>query len=268
MAHVSADAHWAEVNGWRKDQRALLIARREAATCGARQASSTAITAAIEAGFPMLAGMVIGFCWPFKSEFDARFAIRSFRALAAIAALPEVVAKGSPLRFRKWWPGAAMTPGVWGIPSPTGTAIVVPDALLVPLNGFDAQGYRLGYGGGYFDATLATIRPQPLAIGVGFELARLATIRPQAHDIAMDFIVTEAGLHAPIDGVLTRIDAAACESRARALCDARGLPRRQLHERSYSSPPCYAGEFEGGADDTGAQPGAEVQRADPRGKSV
>ena len=63
----------------------------------------------------------------------------------------------------------------------------------MPLVGFDAQGYRLGYGGGYFDRTLAALARKPLTIGVGFEFARLPTIRPQPHDIPMDFIVTEAG---------------------------------------------------------------------------
>ncbi len=66
--------------------------------------------------------------------------------------------------------------------------------MLIPLVGFDAQGYRLGYGGGYFDRTLAALSPRPRTIGVGFELGRLATIDPQPHDIPFDIIVTEAGI--------------------------------------------------------------------------
>ena len=66
--------------------------------------------------------------------------------------------------------------------------------MLIPLVGFDAAGYRLGYGGGYFDRTLAAMLPRPLAVGIGFELARLSDIRPQAHDMPMDLIVTEAGV--------------------------------------------------------------------------
>jgi 5-formyltetrahydrofolate cyclo-ligase len=61
--------------------------------------------------------------------------------------------------------------------------------------GFDQRGFRLGYGGGYFDRTLAAISPRPLAIGVAFEMARLPDLRPQPHDIPMDFIVTEAGIY-------------------------------------------------------------------------
>jgi 5,10-methenyltetrahydrofolate synthetase len=82
----------------------------------------------------------------------------------------------------------------YGIHIPAQGESLRPDAILMPLNAFDAAGYRLGYGGGYFDRTLAVLEPRPLAIGVGFELARVASIRPQAHDLRMDAIVTEAGV--------------------------------------------------------------------------
>jgi 5,10-methenyltetrahydrofolate synthetase len=71
---------------------------------------------------------------------------------------------------------------------------VHPQALLVPLVGFDAEGYRLGYGAGYYDRTLASFPKTPITIGVGFELCRMNTIFPQPHDIPMDFVITEAGL--------------------------------------------------------------------------
>jgi 5,10-methenyltetrahydrofolate synthetase len=207
---------------------------------------NAAISAHIESGFALLAGMTVGFCWPFQGEFDARFAIRDFRARGAVAALPVVIAKATPLQFRTWWPGAPMTAGVYGIPIPDGTTLVVPDAAIVPMNGFDAQGYRLGYGGGYFDRTLAATMPPSLAIGVSFELARLATIYPQPHDIAMDFVVTEAGIHAVTGGRLARIVAAECSERAQRLCEQRGLPRQRASAAcGYSSPPCHAGEFPG-----------------------
>jgi 5-formyltetrahydrofolate cyclo-ligase len=66
--------------------------------------------------------------------------------------------------------------------------------LLVPLVGFDGRGYRLGYGGGFYDRTLTALSPKPLAIGVGYELGRLATIHPQPHDVPMNALVTEAGV--------------------------------------------------------------------------
>jgi 5-formyltetrahydrofolate cyclo-ligase len=83
-----------------------------------------------------------------------------------------------------------MARGIWNIPIPRERNSVRPTALLVPLVGFDAAGYRLGYGGGYYDRPLATLVPKPLTIGVGYELGRLETIYPQPHDIPMDAIVT------------------------------------------------------------------------------
>jgi 5-formyltetrahydrofolate cyclo-ligase len=240
------DQDWSEIRKWRRQTRAELIAQRVAVDRARRREMNVAISAHIETGFALLAGMTVGFCWPYKGEFDARFAIRHFRGCGAVAALPVVIAKATPLQFRAWWPGAPLTAGVYGIPVPDGTALVVPDATIVPMNGFDAQGYRLGYGGGYFDRTLATTLPQPLAIGVSFECARLATIFPQPHDIAMDFVVTEAGIHAVTGAGLTRISAEECGERARRLCEKRGLPRPRVEPAgSYSSPPCYAGEFPG-----------------------
>ncbi len=246
------DMAWSEIRSWRRQKRAELIAQRVALDSARRRELNVAISAHLETGFALLAGMTVGFCWPFKAEFDARFAIRNFRGRGAAAALPVVIAKATPLQFRAWWPGAPMTSGVYDIPVPDGTALVVPDAAIVPMNGFDAQGYRLGYGGGYFDRTLAATAPRPLAVGVGFEFARLVTIHPQPHDIAMDFVVTEAGIYAVTDAGLKIVSAEECRERARQLCAQRGLPRRRPQAAdSYSSPPCYAGEFPGYCGDTG-----------------
>jgi len=90
-----------------------------------------------------------------------------------------------------------MTKGIWDIPIPKERAVVMPDAVLVPLVGFDPCGFRLGYGGGYFDRTLAAARPRPYAIGLGYEDSVLPTIFPQPHDIPMDLIVTDRGIHRP-----------------------------------------------------------------------
>lgn len=238
---------WNEIKAWRSTRRDELIARRAGLDPGERRRWNERITELLEQGFPMLAGMVVGFCWPYKGEFDARFAIRHWRQRGATAVLPEVVAKGSPLRFRKWWPGAPMAPGVYDIPVPAGTEILLPDAAVVPMTGFDTRGYRLGYGGGYFDRTLAALAPRPLAIGVSYELLRLETIFPQPHDIAMDFVVTEAAVYAADSGSLTPLDDAQCRERAARRLAMRGLPRRQgtQAQGGYSSPACYAHEFPG-----------------------
>jgi 5-formyltetrahydrofolate cyclo-ligase len=120
-----------------------------------------------------------------------------------------------------------MKPAVLGIPVPDGTPVLVPDAVLIPPVGFSDQGWRLGYGGGYFDATLAALSPQPLKIGVAYELSRTPTIFPQPYDVPMDFVVTEAGIHAVEEGGMRRVDAAECARREALILTERGLPRRQ-----------------------------------------
>jgi hypothetical protein len=124
--------------------------------------------------------------------------------------------------------------------------LLVPDAAIVPMNGYDAQGFRLGYGGGYFDRTLQALSPRPLAIGVAFEFARLPSIRPQPHDVPMDFVVTEAGIHVTSEAGMVRVSAGQCGDHVRRLCQERGLPRRRIEvSGTHVSPPCYAGEFPG-----------------------
>jgi len=179
-----------EVKAWRKAERARLLALREAVPEDVRRSRGERITASIVAAFPQLARMTFGFYWPLRGEYDARVVAMHFRKLGARTALPVVVAKAAPLQFRLWWPGAPSTVGVYDLPVPQ-TEVVVPEAVLMPPIGFDAQCYRLGYGGGFFDRTLAALAPQPLKIGVAFELSRIDTIRPQPHDIAMDCVVTE-----------------------------------------------------------------------------
>lgn len=208
---------WTEITAWRKQQRAALLARREALPAAERRAWSEAITAFLEQGFPVLAHKVVGFCWPYKAEFDPRFAMRHFRDRGAVTALPEVVDKHGPLQFSKWWPGAPMRPGVYDIPVPDGTEVVVPEAAIVPMVGFDEMGYRLGYGGGYFDRTLAAIKPRPLAVGVSYEALRLATIHPQPHDVPMNFVVTERGIYRAGAQGLTLISAEACDAMLKEL---------------------------------------------------
>lgn len=176
---------------WRKTMRAELLEKRAAVSRKQHQAWNDAMTGLLVSGFPMLRLMTVSLYWPFQGEFDPRYAIRHFRESGAVAALPVVIEKRAPLQFREWWPGVTTSKGVFDLPVPEGTRVVVPQALLIPPVGFDDRGYRLGYGGGYFDRTLSTISPQPLKIGVAFEMSRLETIYPQAYDIPLDFIVTE-----------------------------------------------------------------------------
>lgn len=183
------------IASWRKTQRIELIARRLAVPDLQRRDWTAAITNFLIEGFPLLHELVVGFCWPYKGEVDPRFAIRELRRLGTRAVLPAVLAKAAPLQFREWAPGVAMTKGVFDLPVPEGTPVLVPQALLMPPIGFDHQAYRLGYGGGYFDRTLAAMESKPLKIGIAFELSRIATIFPQPHDVPMDFLVSERGIH-------------------------------------------------------------------------
>lgn len=212
---------------WRKVKRAELLARRMAVPPAQRRAWNETVTQHLRDGFPLLQQMVVGFCWPYKSEFDARVLIRFLRERGARAALPAVLAKGAPLEFREWWPGVAISRGVFDLPVPQASAVVMPDALLIPPVGFCERGGRLGYGGGYFDRTLATFATQPLKIGVAFELSRIPTIYPQPHDVLMDFIITEAGIHAVEEGGLRRIDPSVCARHAAQIAAHRRLPRGQ-----------------------------------------
>jgi 5,10-methenyltetrahydrofolate synthetase len=238
---------WNEIKAWRKERRAELVARRVALGVDERQGWNDRVSASLEAFVPVAAGTVVGFCWPFKAEIDARFAVRHWREQGAVAALPAVVEKTGPLQFREWWPGAPMKAGVYDIPIPDGTRVLAPDVAIVPMNGFDQHGYRLGYGGGYFDRTIAALEHRVLAIGVTYEALRLPTIYPQVHDIYMDFVVTEAGIYRGGGTSLARLDAATASAQARSLLEQRGLPRQRAAAMpdagGYASPACSAHEI-------------------------
>ena len=149
----------------------------------------------LERSFPGLARCRLAFCWPIKGEYDARHLARTLRARGALTALPVVVAPKTPLIFREWHPGVDMAMGALNIPYPVGSAEIIPQAVLLPMNGWDPQGYRLGYGAGFFDRTLASLAKRPLTIGVTYELAKMDTIHPQSWDIPLDYVVTERGVY-------------------------------------------------------------------------
>jgi len=111
-----------------------------------------------------------------------------------IVALPVVVERGKPVEFWRWRPGARMGRGLWDIPIPLEREVVQPDALIIPLVGFDDACYRLGYGGGYYDRTLAAATRRPYCVGLGYSGGALGTIYPQMHDIPLDMIVSDRTL--------------------------------------------------------------------------
>jgi 5,10-methenyltetrahydrofolate synthetase len=183
----------ADVPAWRKVQRVRLLEARQAIPLEVFQAGSIAIMrAAADVLAPPGAGL-IGCYWPFRREPDCLPYMRDVLRAGGRVALPVVVGRGQPLEFRLWNERTKMAAGVWGILHPAEGPPVVPTALIVPLLGFDDAGYRLGYGAGYYDMTLASHSPRPFTVGVGFESSCLPTIYPQPHDMPLDVIVTESG---------------------------------------------------------------------------
>jgi 5,10-methenyltetrahydrofolate synthetase len=184
-----------DLAAWRKQQRAALIARREAVDAATMNGWRQAMDGHVERGFPGLARGVVALCWPYKNEYDARHLAALLRRKGAVTALPVVVAPRTPLIFREWHPGVALARGPLGIRHPVDTPEVKPTVVLLPMVGFDEAGYRLGYGGGFFDRTLAAMNPKPAVIGVAHELARMKTIYPQPYDMGADYVVTERGIY-------------------------------------------------------------------------
>lgn len=222
---------WNDVREWRRRRREELLTQRRELSTHARSRAAASVTASI-----MEQGLVngcdtLGFYWPFKGELDLRPLVHDLMQEGVTVALPVVVEKNHPVEFWTWWPGMRLLRGIWSIPIPAKRLPVRPETLVVPLLGFDAAGYRLGYGGGYYDRTLAVLQPKPHVIGVGMEHSSLPTIYPQPHDIAMDVIVTEERVmrvrenHAT-PGVLEDDD------------------EDPNSARSYASPPCFMHEFE------------------------
>jgi 5-formyltetrahydrofolate cyclo-ligase len=188
----------AEMARWRKAERVRLLAMRAALSVAERHAAAETIAGRLDtllaARFKTVEGLTISAWWPIKAELNLRHWLESLLVRGARVALPVVVTPAAPLAFRLWMPDCKMVQGFWKIPVPADGPEVTPNVTLAPVVGWDAARYRLGYGGGYFDRTLAALDPRPLSIGVGLDAARVATIFPQPHDIAMDVIVTENGV--------------------------------------------------------------------------
>lgn len=183
----------------RQEMRRRAIAAREALADERRAALTAALLGHLVPLLARLSPRVLGYCWPYRAEPDLRDFVARWLAGDAdrAAALPVVVAPDAPLAFSDWQPGEVLRTDAFGIPVPAEFRPREPDLVLVPLNAFDAAGYRLGYGGGFFDRTLAARRPAPRAVGVGFELGRVASILPEPHDRPLDWIVTDAGASGP-----------------------------------------------------------------------
>lgn len=191
---VPAPPEWPEVRRWRKAERARLIEHRLEVSADARTAMAGLIAQGLNHVIGDVSGRMVSLYWPFRGEPDLRPWLASVNERGGRTALPVAIELGRPLIFKAYAPGDKLERGVWNIPVPAAGPEVIPDVVIAPLVGFDGSGYRLGYGGGFFDRTLAALPRKALVIGLGYELARLPTIYPQPHDIPMDRIVTEAGV--------------------------------------------------------------------------
>lgn len=183
------------LSSWRKRERARLLSERDALSGETLDVMRLRIDHHLERAFPEWVHGMLAFCWPHRNEYDVRHLAAELRRRGARTALPVVVAPKSPLIFREWHPGVKMAKGPLDIPYPADSPEAIPDHALVPMVGWDGDGYRLGYGGGFFDRTLASLAKRPQVIGVAYEQAYLRTIYPQPHDIPMDFVVTERGVY-------------------------------------------------------------------------
>ena len=211
----------AELAGWRKAERQRLLRERDGLAGEVLAERRARMDAHIERVFPDLVHGVVAFCWPYRNEYDVRHLAAALRRRGAKTAMPVVVAPKTPLIFREWHPGVELVKGPLDIPYPVGSPEVTPDNVLLPMLGWDGDGYRLGYGGAFFDRTLASLAKRPRVIGLAYEQAYLKTIHPQPHDIPVDFVVTERGVYRREQQGLRFLD----------------------NPEGFSSPPCYAGEI-------------------------
>jgi len=218
--------HGEALKTWRKEQRKRLIEARLMLDAATLEQWRERIDGYLERSFPGLAKACLAFCWPIKNEYDARHFARTLRERGALTALPVVVAPRTPLIFREWHPGVELAKGALDIPYPVHSPEMAPDAVLLPMNGWDSKGYRLGYGAGFFDRTLASLAKKPVVIGVSYEQARMETIHPQPWDLPVDYLVTERGVYRRDPEGLAFL----------------GAPQVGDDPSVLSSPVCYAGE--------------------------
>ncbi|MEO1224926.1 MAG: 5-formyltetrahydrofolate cyclo-ligase [Pseudomonadota bacterium] len=152
------------------------------------------------ASIPFDRNAVISAYWPMGSEIDVRPLCRRLREAGALTALPVVVERDKPLAFGCWDDRTELVEGPYGTHQPSAASPhVVPDILIVPLLAFDAYGSRLGYGGGYYDRTLAALRAERsvLAVGVAFDDQRVDRLTVGNHDARLDKVVTERDVYSP-----------------------------------------------------------------------
>ena len=149
---------------------------------------------------------VIGAYWPIKGEFDPLPALHRWKEDGELLdesqlrriGLPVVDKMHKTLKFHAWYPGCPMEEDAYGIPKPKDTEVIIPTLLFVPCVGYGPGGHRLGYGGGFYDRTLASLVPRPYTVGLGFTHGFLGDLEPELHDIPLNAILNDNGIVWPI----------------------------------------------------------------------
>ena len=182
-----------QIEAEKQAMRAEARAARRAVSAAERGAAAESV-ARIGLGFLDRVPSVVAGYYPVRSEFDCLPLLKRLATEGWTLTLPVIVG-AAPLQFREWAFGAALEPGPFGIPEPSDAPPAVPDILLVPLLAFDRHGYRLGYGGGHYDRTLAGLRAQGevTAIGLAFDAQEVAQVPLCPYDERLDWIVTPSG---------------------------------------------------------------------------
>jgi 5,10-methenyltetrahydrofolate synthetase len=176
----------------KEELRRQLLAMRRTLDGATRAGWDRAIGARVLAWWQAAQPAALGVYWPLRDEPDLHAAYAELARLGARLLLPVVVARDTALEFAEWCPGEAMVRDAMGVAVPATQRLQpYPPALLVPCLGYSAAGYRLGYGGGYYDRTLARYQPRPQTLGIAYR-CQLAAFDGDAHDVALDRIVTEA----------------------------------------------------------------------------
>lgn len=180
----------------KKDLRGVLMARREALAPQQRLAAQARIAAIGADALSAEGALTISVFHSFGSEVGTGPLMQALGARGHRLCLPVIVGRNKPLIFRRWRPGEPLEPGRFNIEVPLETAPVVePEVVLVPLLGFDAAGWRIGYGGGYYDRTLALLRRKSpvLAVGLAFAVQQLDDVPHAENDERIDGVLTEEG---------------------------------------------------------------------------
>jgi 5-formyltetrahydrofolate cyclo-ligase len=195
MAVLTLPGSAGEIDAAKRRLRAAALECRQAwAPAPERERAARRACERLMAAVPLPESCAVSAFWPLGDEIDTRPLLEALHAQGHAVGLPIVVARGHPLQFRRWRPQDAMVAASFGIMVPPPEApLVVPEIVVAPLLAFDRAGYRLGYGGGFYDRTLAGLRAlrETVAVGYGFAAQEVEAVPRDAYDQRLDWIVTE-----------------------------------------------------------------------------